>query len=292
MKKFLLITLLHSFILTANAQTQAISFEASEGYQIGNLAGQDQWDNWGYTYADYSKITDQKASEGTNSVEFSSNDDQEGNWGGILYPVPNYSKFEVSADVFVTDFGGSDFDLLSLYHMADEYVYLNGFYFDYEGYILIGGDDYIEKTWTENTWYNLKTQVDFEAKTVKNYIDNVLVQTFNIPAEITSIEEVDFETDNYGTKVFVDNFVLKNLDNLNIEEMNQTNISIYPNPVVDVLNIDTNEKIVALNILDLTGKNVLTSDQKTLDLKPLPQGVYIVQITTENQTISKKIIKK
>jgi Zn-dependent metalloprotease len=73
-------------------------------------------------------------------------------------------------------------------------------------------------------------------------------------------------------------------------------ILLYPNPVVNTLNIAANEKITVIRIHTLTGSLVLTkldnSDHLTLDLSYLAKGIYIVEIVTDNGTTVKKIIKK
>lgn len=74
--------------------------------------------------------------------------------------------------------------------------------------------------------------------------------------------------------------------------VSKTNLIVYPNPTSDYINID-NAKINEASILDFTGKTLLKSTSKTIDLSKLPKGVYILNVTLENgKSISKKIIRK
>ena len=67
-----------------------------------------------------------------------------------------------------------------------------------------------------------------------------------------------------------------------------SNLSVYPNPVKDVLTIDGIYNSV--NIYDVFGKLVLTSQtQKTIDVSTLGNGVYMLEINTEQAVKTKKI---
>ena len=70
-------------------------------------------------------------------------------------------------------------------------------------------------------------------------------------------------------------------------------ISIYPNPVSDLLNIKSNSKIDRVEVYDISGKkiNVILNDNK-VDVTNLPAGSYIINIEIKEGKITKKFIKK
>ena len=76
-----------------------------------------------------------------------------------------------------------------------------------------------------------------------------------------------------------------------------TEINIYPNPAVNLLNIDFGNEIVTdLMIIDVAGHEVLRRevDQNfmRLDVSQLPAGMYLVNVLTNNQKlITKRFIK-
>lgn len=73
-----------------------------------------------------------------------------------------------------------------------------------------------------------------------------------------------------------------------IEEEEINSISIYPNPVKNELNIVG--KYNSIEIYDMFGKLVYSSVAvKTINVDELSNGIYIVNITTENTTIANKI---
>ena len=69
---------------------------------------------------------------------------------------------------------------------------------------------------------------------------------------------------------------------------NNSELTIYPNPVKNVLTIEGD--FTSANIYDVFGKLVLGTDaQKTIDVSNLSNGVYFVNINVENTITVKKI---
>lgn len=77
-----------------------------------------------------------------------------------------------------------------------------------------------------------------------------------------------------------------------------TDWEVYPNPVKDLLTISvpaTEAQPVSLRLLDIQGKEVMLSQVKsriTLDLEPLPTGVYLLILEGKGTRESRKIIKQ
>jgi hypothetical protein len=71
-------------------------------------------------------------------------------------------------------------------------------------------------------------------------------------------------------------------------------LSVYPNPVTDVLYIQTEETIKQIVVLNLTGRIVKTwqGNHRTVDLQSIPAGNYIVRIQTETAIIPVRIVKQ
>ncbi|WP_066834233.1 T9SS type A sorting domain-containing protein [Rufibacter ruber] len=78
---------------------------------------------------------------------------------------------------------------------------------------------------------------------------------------------------------------------------------LYPNPVTGLLRISLplpRQKEVELRLLDAQGREVLRESQAqqtgkfeaTLQLKSLPAGVYLLQLVTDQEVISKRIVKE
>ncbi len=79
-----------------------------------------------------------------------------------------------------------------------------------------------------------------------------------------------------------------------IYSINNTNnaILIFPNPTTGKINIQV-ENIKAIEVLNELGVTILKlKETNELDLSKQPKGVYFIRITTNNETINKKITKQ
>ncbi len=80
-----------------------------------------------------------------------------------------------------------------------------------------------------------------------------------------------------------------------IQKLDDENVlSIYPNPVKDMMHIQTEQIIKQIEVLDLQGKRVMQvqGDQHTVNMQSIPAGNYIVKIYTGNTILPIKIVKQ
>ncbi len=79
-------------------------------------------------------------------------------------------------------------------------------------------------------------------------------------------------------------------------EANRNALKLYPNPVVDVVNINYSSKIDAVEIYNMVGQRVATktwnANSGTLDMSKLAPGVYIITLKTNGEVKSVKVTKK
>jgi len=70
-------------------------------------------------------------------------------------------------------------------------------------------------------------------------------------------------------------------------------VSIYPNPVSEFLQIHISEEITyhKTTLFSVTGKLLLSTSEKELDVSILSEGIYFVQITTDQGILTRKIVK-
>lgn len=295
MKKNLLFGALTLLSLNVNAQNQKISFEESEGFSIGNLNNQKSWFNWGYVSDDNSKVINTLASDGKNAVQVLYDDIEEGNWGGIAYPIAKYRKYSISADIYLEEAENSNYEILALYNENNDYDLVGSLLFYFDGEIAFEDmeNSTTVGTWIPKKWYNVKAEVDLTTKKATYFLDNKKVKESVITNSNKDITEVDFNFDNYGSGFIVDNINIIDLENLGLNEYNKTAISIYPNPVTEYINIVSNEKVKTVRITDLTGKVIMeeTTTNK-INVNLLPKGVYLIKIKTDNSESIQKFIKQ
>lgn len=103
-----------------------------------------------------------------------------------------------------------------------------------------------------------------------------------------------------STTTAIDNYSVEavNAASLGVTTVGQIegnlDISIYPNPTSDYINIKSASKVLRASIVDLSGKNIASKKviNNQVDVSVLPKGNYIITIETENGIQSKKFIKK
>ena len=85
-----------------------------------------------------------------------------------------------------------------------------------------------------------------------------------------------------------------------IKDLSSDLLSVYPNPVTDILTLDigknphgTNSMIYIHNTLgQLVLKEKITGNSHSIDLSDVPTGLYYVTLSTDHEEIVKKVVKK
>lgn len=79
---------------------------------------------------------------------------------------------------------------------------------------------------------------------------------------------------------------------LNVEDFQNNQVQIYPNPTTDFINIKTNDPITTAELYNLHGQKVNASfSNNTVDVQNIASGIYFLKLKTSKGEISKKIIK-
>jgi len=125
--------------------------------------------------------------------------------------------------------------------------------------------------------------VSFKIKTKPNL---VVGNTFSNLANIYFDYNFPIVTNNYTTTV-------QNTLGLQENEI-INNISVYPNPVKNILNFKTEDNISKVEVYDIAGR-ILSSNsvsENKIDLSNLKTGNYILKLYTEKGIMNTKIIKE
>ncbi len=297
MRKFLLSLVASSALMISIPAQTTISFEASEGFTAGDITGQKANINTfkGSTVStpNTAFVTSQRASSGTNSVRLI-NDFQGINSGIYIFDFPSYSKTSLSYDVFVPQLGGSN-ALFIAFTNNSQLININ---FNYQGEIriadLVLGIYQTVGTFSAGNWYNVRAEVDFTQREISYYINNQLVMTGPAVGQGTSLDEIDFRIDNFGSDAYFDNLQVKDAALAVSESHAARTFRVYPNPAVDLINLDIKTQIISTEIYDAAGKKVKTidSDIKSVDVSALPKGAYVLKVITAGEILTNKFIKK
>jgi hypothetical protein len=120
---------------------------------------------------------------------------------------------------------------------------------------------------------------------------NDLSYTTDVAAGLTVAKVVALYEDD-KTSVSVIGNILIETNTESIEE-NVTFLGIYPNPVGDILYIETESDIKEIAIYDIYGRQQVTeTPSRQVDVADLTSGIYFIKINTEKGNIVKRFIKQ
>lgn len=71
----------------------------------------------------------------------------------------------------------------------------------------------------------------------------------------------------------------------------KNNISIYPNPANDILNITSNGVFDAYIVYDLLGKKLIESNQNIISVESLSHGIYLLEAKQGNEKVLQRFVK-
>ncbi|MXP05133.1 MULTISPECIES: T9SS type A sorting domain-containing protein [unclassified Apibacter] len=162
----------------------------------------------------------------------------------------------------------------------------------------------IDGKYTTYTWYDKTTQQEVGAyalkgkfyagpenagKTLICKMKNELFPNFVLEYEVKIKNTVSFASRNIKENI-PEGFVW-----VDTQKNETESIQLFPNPVIDILKINTTAKVTSASVYNYAGKEVkryLRIINNELDLQDLSAGIYIVNLTTDQGILSKKIIKK
>ncbi len=100
----------------------------------------------------------------------------------------------------------------------------------------------------------------------------------------------------YGTTNIGTFCVKVSSDQLSVNKNDAAVVSVYPNPVKSVLNIENSETISSVKVFNLLGQQVIAknigANLGQLDMSALASGTYIVKVLSNDQTKTIKVIKE
>jgi hypothetical protein len=85
--------------------------------------------------------------------------------------------------------------------------------------------------------------------------------------------------------------ITKNGAVLATQNFNNFKFSMSPNPVNNILTINSKETLKSIEIFNLLGKKVLSSTKNSVDVSFLSSSVYLVKLTSDKGISTKKLIK-
>lgn len=155
-----------------------------------------------------------------------------------------------------------------------------------------------------DTWFNVTHVLDFTGSDIMHivmvngeelysgqYVDG---QTGD-PAPATQLGGINFYSIDTRSSFYVDDFQLIEGNILSTPDLALNSFKVFPNPVVDVLTISSNEIVQNVNVYNILGQlvNQVTPNvaSPSVDFSTLKSGVYFVEVTIQGQVQTVKIVK-
>ncbi len=104
-------------------------------------------------------------------------------------------------------------------------------------------------------------------------------------------------TDGNGCSIFSDASNVIIIFDVNVEEIEDLAVRIYPNPTSGLLNIELEDGIDQMLVVSMSGtviqiENNLNAGMNTVDLNDLASGTYVLQFIKGDEVFTKRIIKQ
>lgn len=312
MKKITLLAAAMLLSLATYAQ-QTISFEASEGYTLGDINAQNGWTTTGTgpgTFIANQVVSDEQSSDGTLSLKIV----QETAFPGQSNPIVGafydyaaavpFTTATFSADMNIDAFDSantSDF-IFGLVNVTDG-AFITYIRFTFEGNINVLVDDgtgtdtvILDDTmvdWTPLTWFNVRMELN--NNNIEFFIDDTSIYSGIVATPDTDIEQVRFAHDNFSGFAYIDNF-RTNDEDLSVADFGTEAFSHFYDSDSKILNLDSpNTTLASIEIFDVLGKrvlnNVLTGNEASLNVSSFKNGMYLARISTTTGIKTVKFIK-
>lgn len=168
----------------------------------------------------------------------------------------------------------------------------------YSGSVLTGFDAYEvvnnvpSATATIIGDFTYTPQNEIESYTLTEGNDTLERAVFNYDTE-GFVNRVDsYEEGNTGMYLaWVVDYHFTNVAALN--EVKNLEVSIYPNPTVDILNIQSTEKMNQIQVFNMMGNLILEQNNTTkIDVSHLSTGTYIIKGLANDKTFTKTFLKQ
>lgn len=310
MKKIYILAAAVAFAFSANAQIEYSN--DFEGFSLGDVSGQDAlWRTWGQPSGpiESAQVVDSQSASGDQSVEIN----EVGAPAGIdqimyITGAPTTGVYSLKFKMLVPTGREGYFNMQAQLTPAGDpwNQYLNGgnVYFNElnadPGVGNIDGTPGQTFAFPHDEWFTVDLVYDLDAQEYAMFIngdEQFNDQSFIFNDPFVELAAIDFYAASEFALFYVDDMIHFNGDSttLGTEDFTAENFSVYPNPVQDRLNIQTNNTVDAVVVYDVLGKVVLSATPGTvspsIDMSTLTSGAYLVNITINGSSKTVKVVK-
>lgn len=241
------------------------------------------WDGWIGGATDTRWYSGPYAWEGSGAIMIADDSGEESAMTSPAIDIRSFDKIKIDFAFYPYSMEKEE-DFWLMYHDGTQwrtiktYVSESDFFNDlfYEASFTIDASDY---PFVQHAKFRFQCDASTNADQV--YID--AVQIYGIPSGARNQEVTDIVTVVSGNP---DITALKSTD---------SSIRIFPNPGKDHITVMYDEAIQSIRILNLNGVTVHytkgVGNNHNIDISELPEGVYLIQLQSEDHIITRKLIK-
>lgn len=305
MKKPLLFLSMLGMSVGLSAQT--VIFEDNFDAYTADMGVAEQsltWDTWdGSAGVDGSVSTD-FAFSGANSAKI------EGMATDLVLPIGPYSsgKYDLKFKMYLTDAGGY-FNLLHEWTATSaNYEWAIDAFFAADGTVTVvaGGAQAGGTSVAVGEWFDVQVTADLDLDLGAVYINGENIATWQWSlnnADGTPGQNVVAAADFFGTNdaggeglYYIDDVQLIESTGVNTEEVFAANISLWPNPANNQLNVSLPSSIQSadVQIFDAQGRVVantlVTSTTQNIDVTAFETGIYTVRVVCGEKVYVQKVV--
>lgn len=156
-------------------------------------------------------------------------------------------------------------------------------------------------SYPSDNWFEVRHEINLDNMTQKCWINGNLYLN-DVPyaggtggaSPANALGSINYYSIDTNNNYFIDSFVFVE-GTLSTNDFASESFSVYPNPVVNQLNIKSNEAVNSVSIFDVTGKLIHNSTPNaispSIDMSTYNKGIYFVEVTINNAKKTVKIIK-
>ena len=286
-----------------------------ESYTAGDLIAQSSnvWEAWTGPNgggADDASVSNAQASSGSNSLYLNNADGDD-----VVLPFGeafSSGKFYYSMNMYIVTDAYFNFQADVNIGTAWAFdVFLTGGSVD----VQVGGTSVLTGAYTGTNptgspvWFNIEFEADLNTGTWELFTNGTSQGIFIVTDPVASVNLYA----NTGNEYYIDDVqwsalkddacvsatrteaVVTVLDCSNILELAKGNLDVYPNPNNGLFTISNSEDIVKVTVTDVHGKivqsiNEINLSKVDVDLTELERGMYMINVETNNGTLTESVI--
>lgn len=299
MKKIYILALAIGAFTFSSVQAQVDQTDDLESYSSGPIASQsDLWTTWTGDEGgpEDGMVTSEQANSGSQSLNIVQDNDNL----FLIESQPDSGIYSMQFSMYIPEGNEGYFNVQGQMPTTTGDFLSGDIYFNPnnetpgQGQL---GDGSAVWFFPHDAWFNINLVVDMDDRSYGMNVDGEIAIPEGTPFNDyinPYVGAIDFFGPSEFTNYFVDDFVTA-YGLLGVDDVSENTFSVYPNPVKDVLNIQTKTSVDNVTIYDILGKVVLQANpgkiSPAISTSSLATGSYLVKITSGSTSKTIKILK-